>query len=681
MIGIAIANSLGFTGPSVLPDASAQAYFAATGITGTTQQAAINNLIKGLKTDGIWSKMKAVYPFVTDNRNVLSYTDTFSNGYWTKDGVTITAGQTDPTGGSNATRVVGTTPSRSLFGLVTLTTGATYTLSCFVKSTSGSNQTFRIYANGGSPFSSNLTATSTWQQVTLTFTAIAGTNSFGITRDTSSNNYDILVYGIQMELGSTATTYQPIATTQQAYIASQFKFNLVNPVDSDAAFRLVFNGGWTHSSTGATPNGTNGFANTYLVPNTELSAHSIHLSYYSRTQNTTQQDSQIGSSNTGYSNQYTIDLYYAGGVNAKVFVAGSYPGNSISNPNTDTLGYMIGTRTANNVAKMFMDGSQIGSTLTTTYTGGFSTSSIYIGAQNNGGTAVEFGSKQSAFASIGDGLTDTEAANLYTRVQTFNQALGRQVGVPIVSDADAQAFLNSAEITDLTQANAINTLVTDLKAQGLWTKMKAIYPFVGGTASTHKWNLKDPRDLDAAYRLVFNGGWTHSSTGATPNGTNGYADTKLIPSSVLTTSSAHFSKYNRTNDLVNFKLDGSYTVSNSTLFQHNYTAANGCIGQSTSTATYTATNTQGLFTATRIATDAFKVFKNTSNIASNTTSITAMPNSSVYIGARNEDGVSPGFYNSYQAAFASIGDGLSDSEAAALYTAVQTYQTTLSRQV
>jgi hypothetical protein len=88
---------------------------------------------------------------------------------------------------------------------------------------------------------------------------------------------------------------------------------------------------------------------------------------------------------------------------------------------------MIGTRTANNVAKMFMNGSQIGSTLTTTYAGGFTPSSIYIGAQNNGGNAVEFGSKQCAFASIGDGLTDADALNLYTIVQAYQTALGRQV--------------------------------------------------------------------------------------------------------------------------------------------------------------------------------------------------------------------------------------------------------------
>ena len=110
-----------------------------------------------------------------------------------------------------------------------------------------------------------------------------------------------------------------------------------------------------------------------------------------------------------------------------------------------------------------------------------------------------------------------------------------KVGVRVQSsggggiDADAQAFITAASITDNTQNSAINTLVTQLKTYGIWTKLKAVYPFVGGTASAHKFNLKDPRDLDVAYRLTFGGGWTHSSTGAQPNGTNGYANTFFIP--------------------------------------------------------------------------------------------------------------------------------------------------------
>ena len=254
--------------------------------------------------------------------------------------------------------------------------------------------------------------------------------------------------------------------------------------------------------------------------------------------------------------------------------------------------------------------------------------------------------------------------------------------VGLTTDADAQAFITAAAITDPTQQSAINNLVVGMKADGVWTKMKAIYPFVGGTASTHKWNLKDPRDLDAAFRLVFNGGWTHSSNGATPNGTNGYADTKLVPSSSLSTSSAHFAKYNRTNDLVGLKLDGASVtgVGTETFFQHNYTTANGIIGEATSIGVYTATDTRGLFNATRTSLSAFKVFRNTSNIASSTNAITVLPNRNVFLGARN-DNSAIAFYNTYQAAFASIGDGLTDTDASNLYSRVNTFQVALSRNV
>ena len=62
--------------------------------------------------------------------------------------------------------------------------------------------------------------------------------------------------------------------------------------------------------------------------------------------------------------------------------------------------------------------------------------------------------------------------------------------VGITTDTDAQAFITAAAITDPTQQAAINTLVVDLKGYSIWTKMKAVYPFVGGTAATHKFNLK-----------------------------------------------------------------------------------------------------------------------------------------------------------------------------------------------
>jgi hypothetical protein len=52
---------------------------------------------------------------------------------------------------------------------------------------------------------------------------------------------------------------------------------------------------------------------------------------------------------------------------------------------------------------------------------------MYLGAVNNSNSGTFYSTKQCAFASIGDGLTDTEAANLYTAVQNFQVALSRNV--------------------------------------------------------------------------------------------------------------------------------------------------------------------------------------------------------------------------------------------------------------
>src|SRR6478672_10479035 len=67
--------------------------------------------------------------------------------------------------------------------------------------------------------------------------------------------------------------------------------------------------------------------------------------------------------------------------------------------------------------------------------------------------------------------------------------------IPISYDSDAQRFIDSSGITDSTQKHAINDLVTQLKSSGLLPKFMAIYPLVGASEATTKWNLIDPRDL------------------------------------------------------------------------------------------------------------------------------------------------------------------------------------------
>ena len=191
-----------------------------------------------------------------------------------------------------------------------------------------------------------------------------------------------------------------------------------------SSFTGTFSSGWTFASTGVTPNGTSAFMNTTLIPNTSLTNNNLHLSFYSRTQNS-QSSAELGSSNLGNVNQYTLDLYYQS-ISAKVFVAGSYPTASASSINTDTLGFGIGSRSSTTSAKVYMDGVLL-STQTSLNTFGLPTFSIYIGCQNSANATSEFSSKQCAFASIGDGLTDAQASAFYTNVQTFQTTLSRQV--------------------------------------------------------------------------------------------------------------------------------------------------------------------------------------------------------------------------------------------------------------
>ena len=255
-------------------------------------------------------------------------------------------------------------------------------------------------------------------------------------------------------------------------------------------------------------------------------------------------------------------------------------------------------------------------------------------------------------------------------------------------DADALAFITAASIADNTQKTAINTLVTDLKAYNIWTKMKALYPFVGGTSASHRYNLKTPTTNTSDFYLTPYGGMTHSSNGVVFNGTNSYFDPQLTPLNVLTPTSSHLSFYSRTDDTIAYEMGGQDDQSSNGQFyvRADKTNAYFSIKNTDSARVIVAnTNTQGMFLASRTASNLLTGYKNGVLKGSNTTTPGAGGmNIPALIGAfnyRNSGGTITKYYSGKEFAFASIGDGLTDTEASNFYTAVQTYQTTLSRQV
>jgi hypothetical protein len=247
--------------------------------------------------------------------------------------------------------------------------------------------------------------------------------------------------------------------------------------------------------------------------------------------------------------------------------------------------------------------------------------------------------------------------------------------------SEAQAFITAASITDATQKSAVNTLVTDLKTYGIWSKMKAIYPFVGGTASQHRFNLKDPRTVNEAFYLDFIGGGTHSANGYLPNGSTAYADTKLGANLLQTNN--HLSYYSRTST-VNVECElGVFNNLPSAIISQLRSAGNYISGQTAGTVSFTTIiSALGFWIGTKTSDTNRKGYLNGTLQATSTTSDNQiLPSLNVFLGARNNGGTGGQLFSTKQCAFASIGDGLTDAEAANFYTAVQKFQTTLGRAV
>ncbi len=460
--------------------------------------------------------------------------------------------------------------------------------------------------------------------------------------------------------------------------ATSHKFNLKNPLDTNAAFRLAFNGGWTHSSNGALPNGTNAYASTFLIPNTVFGSGYAAIGIYINQALTVGGARPMGSTN--------MDIL----VNT-TFVRGA---NKASTNTTVTAtlsmdGFIVNSRVGA-ADTYIMNRNRTFVSSATTAVATYATTDIVLGATNSNGTIGSYSTGNIAFAFCSDFLTQNESLLLYQITEKYQVALSRSI-YPAQSfyynpayNNETNAFLFSTQITDTTIQTATNTLVSDLKTANIFTKMKAIYPMVGGTATTCKFNLVNAQDTNEAFRLVFSGGGTFSANGYQPNGTNAYADTFLIPSAAYSVAtSGHMSYYSRTDS------NGANEVEMGALTSFVYTdlavRRSNLISMrwgETSVPTYAASaNSLGFYVGSKTTATTQKIFKNGVQVLLSGNLGNQLPSLKFFIGAFNLNGTPSGYYSAKQCAFASIGDGLTDAEALAFYNAVNAFQVSLARNV
>jgi hypothetical protein len=234
---------------------------------------------------------------------------------------------------------------------------------------------------------------------------------------------------------------------------------------------------------------------------------------------------------------------------------------------------------------------------------------------------------------------------------------------------------------DATMSGATNQLFNDLFVAGLWNKLYSFYPLLGGNSSGGQAvNGKTP----GTRNMTWNGGLTFSTNGVVSNGTTGYGDTNSNNSSIGGLNDFHMSFYSRTNeqnDPTEFDMGANESPSRTQLNSRSTSnLLTGAANTDGAQGSFSNTDSRGLFTITRRSSTDTEFYRNSSSLGNSATASLGRPNLNIFICRRNYPTL-PENATTRQYAFVTTGNALSDTEVTDLYNAIQTFQTTLSRQV
>jgi len=317
-----------------------------------------------------------------------------------------------------------------------------------------------------------------------------------------------------------------------------------------------------------------------------------------------------------------------------------------------------------------------------------------MGADNGTGPAAGFSNREIAYYEIGTMLTPTEVANDYTAIQKFQTSLNRAVGLAVHPDTQAALdyLVSVGVVLPNTQVTLLDRHVRDLHGEpnpnagsiDIWAKMKAIYPFIGGTAEAHRLNLRDP-----SKPLILNGAMTHSATGCLFQG--GYANTTLNMLGLLTNGG--FGYYSRTDyrpaAAVSVMMgcggpNASRPTTQNTLqsSNSNFGAELYGYGAGQYISVAASLTSAALLSFSRVSATDLRLYRNGAQLALATTALTGAPTSSnVYIGAYNDNAGTPLYQSPTECAYAQINTGLSSLEENRYYFSIFELQKGLGRGV
>lgn len=316
-------------------------------------------------------------------------------------------------------------------------------------------------------------------------------------------------------------------------------------------------------------------------------------------------------------------------------------------------------------------------------------------AQDNGNGTFSVINLPNINIAIGDFQVRIKAAGARPAGLVLSSSTAFTYTAPVY-DADAVSYLQAAgvdsldttiyypstaqQITGKAIYEAFDVFVKAGKSAGWWAKMAAIYPLILNTAASQKWNLKDPRDLDAAYRLTFAGTITRSAFGMQGDGASGYANSYFNPRPLVGLTSPFAYGANISLSANGFKVDMGANAGGGVEYfigENNATVLNS-LGLSTSTVLDDYKGfIQSITTATGLA-----FVKDGAQFASAPTPFSGShPDAIMYLLALNFNNA-PGFYSARRLDFAYFANtGLTVAEASTFDTHVRNLNIALKRGV
>lgn len=223
-----------------------------------------------------------------------------------------------------------------------------------------------------------------------------------------------------------------------------------------------------------------------------------------------------------------------------------------------------------------------------------------------------------------------------------------------------------------TQQSRVDSLITGLKADGLFTILDRLWIF-GGESDAHQAHV----DLINLQLGTVHATLTLAATGYTGDGVSGYFDTLFTANAGghnYVQDSASYGVYVRTSSAANHGIQfGTSSAINS------YTAirpattgvyiVNGAGGIPTTP------NTQGFWAATHTAATVGALYKNGSSFDTNVQASAGLDNTSMTAFVRHDGGANLSLFDDLEYAAIFIGAGLTATQAANLSTRVNAYMT------